>query len=70
VNSFGVLPKAWVAGLVNANQFLLATALGAMGLETCLRKLKGAGMRPFLVGSGAWMFIATVSLSMIRVLYW
>ena len=70
INSTGLLPKPWVAFLVTANQFLLALALGAMGLETCLRKLKGAGLRPFLLGASAWVFIAVASLAMIRVLYW
>jgi len=70
VNSLGVLSAEWVARLVFVNQFLLALALAAMGLETSVRKLIGEGMRPFLVGAGAWCFISVLSLGLIRALYW
>ena len=70
VNSLGILTAEWVARLVFVNQFLLALALAAMGLETSARKLIGEGLRPFLVGAGAWCFISVLSLSLIRALYW
>jgi uncharacterized integral membrane protein (TIGR00698 family) len=70
VNSTGVLSAAWTARLVMVNQFLLALALAAMGLETSIRKLRAAGLRPFLLGSGAWCFISVLSLSLIRLFYW
>ena len=41
-----------------------------MGLETSVAKLKAAGMRPFLLGSGAWVFISVLSLGLIRAFYW
>jgi len=70
VNSLGLLSKAWTANLVTANQLLMAVALAAMGLETSVAKLKAAGMRPFLLGSGAWVFISVLSLGLIRAFYW
>jgi uncharacterized membrane protein YadS len=70
VNSLGILSAEWVARLVLVNQFLLALALAAMGLETSVRKLIGEGLRPFLVGAGAWCFISALSLGLIRALYW
>jgi uncharacterized integral membrane protein (TIGR00698 family) len=70
VNSLGLLSAAWTSRLVTANQFLLAVALAAMGLETSVAKLRAAGLRPFLVGMGAWGFIAVLSLGLIRALYW
>ena len=70
VNSLGILPKEWIARLVTVNQFLLALALAAMGLDTCLHKLKCAGLRPYPVGAGAWCFISVLSLGLIRVVYW
>ena len=70
VNSVGLLSPAWTARLVTANQFLLAVALAAMGLETSISKLRGAGVRPFLLGSGAWCFISVLSLVLIRAFYW
>ncbi|HJZ95128.1 MAG TPA: YeiH family protein [Candidatus Solibacter sp.] len=70
VNSLGLLSAAWTSRLVTANQFLLAVALAAMGLETSVAKLRAAGLRPFLVGMGAWGFISVLSLVLIRALYW
>jgi uncharacterized integral membrane protein (TIGR00698 family) len=70
INSLGWLSPVWTSRLVTANQFLLAVALAAMGLETSVRKLRDAGLRPFLVGSGAWCFISVVSLVLIRAFYW
>jgi len=70
INSLGLLSAVWTARLVTANQFLLAVALAAMGLETSVRKLRDAGFRPFLLGSGAWCFISVLSLVLIRVFYW
>jgi len=70
VNSLQLLPSAWTARLLLANQFLLAAALGAMGLETSVRKLRSAGLRPFLVAGGATCFIAGLSLVLIRAFYW
>jgi uncharacterized integral membrane protein (TIGR00698 family) len=70
VNSSSLLSAVWTARLVMANQFLLALALAAMGLETSIRKLRAAGLRPFLLGSGAWCFISVLSLSLIRLFYW
>jgi uncharacterized integral membrane protein (TIGR00698 family) len=70
VNSLGLVNKEWTARLVTANQFLLAVALAAMGLETSVSKLRKAGVRPFLLGSGAWCFISVLSLVLIRAFYW
>ncbi|MCU1236168.1 MAG: hypothetical protein JWP63_4135, partial [Candidatus Solibacter sp.] len=70
VNSMGILSAEWVARLIVVNQFLLALALAAMGLETSVRKLIAEGLRPFLVGAGAWCFISALSLGLIRALYW
>jgi len=70
LNSLGLLTPAWTARLVTANQFLLAVALAAMGLETSVSKLRTAGLRPFLLGSGAWCFISVLSLVLIRAFYW
>jgi uncharacterized integral membrane protein (TIGR00698 family) len=70
VNSTGLLSALWTARLVMVNQFLLALALAAMGLETSIGKLRAAGLKPFLLGSGAWCFISVLSLSLIRLFYW
>jgi uncharacterized integral membrane protein (TIGR00698 family) len=70
VNSLGILPAAVTQKIVTVDQFLLALSLGAMGLETSLRKVRDAGLRPLLLGSGAWIFISGFSFTLIRCLIW
>jgi uncharacterized integral membrane protein (TIGR00698 family) len=55
--------KAWI---VAATTLLLSVALAAMGLETSLGKLAAKGLRPALLGAFAFLFIATFSLTLIK----
>jgi len=43
--------------------FLLTMALGALGLQTDLRKLRMKGPRPLALGAVSWIFIALVVLA-------
>lgn len=70
LNSSGIVPAPATKVLVQIDQFLLALSLGAMGLETSLRKVREAGLRPLLLGSGAWLFISGFSFTLIRWLIW
>lgn len=62
INSAAILPPSTTQLLVKTDQFLLALSLGAMGLETSFRKVREAGLKPMLLGSGAWLFIFRVQL--------
>ncbi len=66
VNSLMPLPASAHQALVTVTGFLLATALAAMGLETDIRKLKAEGVRPFLLGLAAFLFIAGLSLFLVK----
>lgn len=66
VNSTGVIPVDVKSYLVTLTTFLLAVALGAMGLETDIRKLRMKGLRPLLLGAAAWLFISALSFILIR----
>jgi uncharacterized membrane protein YadS len=70
INSTAILPASVTQFIVKADQFLLALSLGAMGLETSFRKVREAGLRPMLLGSGAWLFISAFSFALIRCLAW
>lgn len=70
INSSGIVPAPATKTIVQIDQFLLALSLGAMGLETSLRKVRDAGIRPLLLGSGAWLFISGFSFALIRCLIW
>lgn len=68
-NSFDLLPHQDRAVLIQATTFLLSVALAAMGLETDIRKLRAEGLRPLLLGAGAWLFIAAFSLLLVKLVY-
>ena len=48
-NSFHLLPASWVIILQHIDQFLLTMAMTALGMETSLDKLKGVGIKPFIL---------------------
>ena len=63
--------EQWKLVDVNAKFYaawLLATALGAVGLGTGLAKLKGLGVKPFSVGFAAALSVGAVSFGLIKVL--
>jgi uncharacterized integral membrane protein (TIGR00698 family) len=66
INSFGVMPAAARAFTTPFTTFLLAIALAAMGLETDLRKLRAAGLRPLALGAASWLFVGCLSLALIE----
>lgn len=69
VNTLGIIPVQVKAEMVVVNQFLLTVSLAAMGLETSLKKLKAAGVKPLLLGAGVWVFISVFSFVMVKALY-
>ena len=48
--------------------WLLATALGAVGLGTGLARLRGLGLKPFTVGFAAALSVGAVSVALIKLL--
>lgn len=56
-NSFALLPRTFVAGAVDVDTFLLAMAMGALGLTTHLSAIRRAGVKPLLLGAllFAWL---------------
>jgi uncharacterized integral membrane protein (TIGR00698 family) len=66
VNSIATVPPEARAVIVPATTFLLSMALAAMGLETDLAKLKAKGVRPFILGLSAFLFIAGFSLMLVK----
>ena len=68
LNSLVAIPaeaRSWIAA---ATTFLLSIALAAMGLETDVRKLAARGIRPALLGALAFLFIASFSLALIKLI--
>ncbi|QEW17967.1 hypothetical protein LA6_000123 [Marinibacterium anthonyi] len=68
VNTLVPLPGALVQGLTLTSTFMLAMALGAMGLEARFAALRSEGIRPLLLGAFGWIFIAGTGLAAVVVL--
>jgi uncharacterized integral membrane protein (TIGR00698 family) len=65
-NSLITIPADAKVWIVAVTTFLLSVALAAMGLETDIRKLTAKGFRPALLGAVAFLFIASFSLTLIK----
>jgi uncharacterized integral membrane protein (TIGR00698 family) len=68
VNSVVTVPGALKFAIVTLTTFLLSMALAAMGLETDIRKLRAKGLRPLLLGLASFLFIATFSLALVKMI--
>jgi uncharacterized integral membrane protein (TIGR00698 family) len=68
VNSVVSIPAEAKVWIVAVTTFLLSVALAAMGLETDIRKLAAKGFRPALLGALAFLFIASFSLGLIKLM--
>jgi uncharacterized integral membrane protein (TIGR00698 family) len=70
--AFGVLDRSAWHRLIDdaawAAPWLLATAMGAVGLGTGLAKLRGLGWKPFSVGLAAALMVGGVSLTLVKLL--
>ncbi len=66
INSIVTIPAEARAVIVTATTFLLSMALAAMGLETDFAKLKAKGLRPLTLGLLAFVFIASFSLTLVK----
>jgi uncharacterized integral membrane protein (TIGR00698 family) len=63
----GLIPATWHDGIGIASTFLIAVALGAIGLQTELAALLRAGPRPLALGFVLWVAVAASSLAIQRV---
>ena len=68
LNSIIDIPVDARKAIVTLTTFLLSVALAAMGLETDVAKLYAKGIRPAILGALAFLFIATFSLALIKLL--
>jgi uncharacterized integral membrane protein (TIGR00698 family) len=68
INSIVTIPADVKADIITATTFLLAMALAAMGLETDFAKLKAKGLRPLLLGLLSFLFIASFSLALVKLM--
>lgn len=67
VNSVVTIPAEMRSVVVLLTMFLMSMALAAMGLETDIAKLTTKGIRPFMLGLAAFVFIAALSLMLVTI---
>ena len=58
LNSLALLPPAWVQALLQVDTVLLAMAMAALGLRTHAGALRQAGIRPLLLATALFGFLA------------
>ncbi len=56
-NSLDLLPRSVVGGATAADTFLLAMAMGALGLTTHVSGIRRAGMKPMLLGAVLFVWL-------------
>jgi uncharacterized integral membrane protein (TIGR00698 family) len=67
INTTGAIPLAWHPAIARLATFLIAMALGAIGLQTEIPKLVRAGVQPLALGFALWVAVAVSSLVVQRV---
>jgi uncharacterized integral membrane protein (TIGR00698 family) len=66
LNSLSIFPELVKDWLIQNNKFLITIALAAMGLEVNLLKMRQTGLKPLYLGGAAWLFIAGLSLFLLK----
>ncbi len=61
VNSLGVIPKPTLEMIKTGVLWLLCVGMAGVGIQTGLKDLRSAGIRPVLAGAGQWVFLAALS---------
>jgi uncharacterized integral membrane protein (TIGR00698 family) len=66
LNSFGLVPAAVHDTAISITPILLSAALGALGLGTRFDQIRARGIRPLALAGLSTLFIASVSLLMVK----
>ena len=61
VNSLGLIPKPMLEMLKTGDLWLLCVGMAGVGIQTGLRDVRDAGIKPVLAGAGQWAFLAVLS---------
>lgn len=62
ISSTGILPAGFIAATKTASLFMIAMALGAIGLTANFKEMIKTGPKPILLGLVTWFFVAVSSL--------
>ena len=64
LNTIGLVPAGWHHALSFTAGVMITMALGAIGLSTRPRDIRGAGFRPLALGAILWVLVASSSLAL------
>ncbi|GAA4790509.1 YeiH family protein [Actinomycetospora chlora] len=64
LDTVGVVPASWHAGLSAVGTFLITTALAGIGLGLRPADMRRAGLRPLALGACLWVLVAVSSLGL------
>jgi uncharacterized membrane protein YadS len=67
LRSSGVIPASWLGPIKDMETILLGMGLVGLGSNVDLRKLRAVGGKPLMLGLGAWVLVAAVSLAAVKV---
>lgn len=67
-NSVVTLPEGWKSALLALDTLLLATAMGALGMETRLSKLRALGVRPLLLAAVLFGWLSVGGYVLVRLI--
>jgi len=72
LNSFTLLPKESIELLVSLDNFLLAAAMGALGLTTQISAIKNAGFKPLFLAAVVflWLVFGGALINIIATVLW
>lgn len=65
VNSTGIIPTVLVEGVNNLSQWLLVTAIAALGIKTSLRQIADCGLGQTLLILGETLFLLTLAIILV-----
>lgn len=68
INSVVTLPGQWRSALLAMDTLLLATAMGALGMETRLSKLRALGLRPLLLAAVLFGWLSVGGYALVRLI--
>ncbi|WP_167630957.1 YeiH family protein [Mariprofundus ferrooxydans] len=69
-NSLHLLPASRVEQLQQVDQFLLTMAMTALGMETSVKKLKGVGIKPFVLAALLFIWLIGGGYTVTYLLTW
>jgi uncharacterized integral membrane protein (TIGR00698 family) len=64
LDTAGLVPTGWHPALTQAGTFLITMALAGIGLSMRRSDIRGAGIRPLLLGGLLWVLVAASSLGL------